>query len=176
MKTAFIGHRRVFAKDISERLDKAIREEIENGCMTFTVGTHGEFDRIALAACKRLRHTYTNMKIEVVITSLNAIKKADESNVALYDDVEIVMYDIEDVYFKRKITLSNRQMLDSCDTLICYVDTSVDRSGAKAALLYAKKRGLKIVNLYRKEDKLFYGMTQEEKAIYLKEVFEKLEK
>ena len=41
-------------------------------------------------------------------------------------------------------------MLDSCDAVICYVDNMRERSGANKALAYAKKKGLKITNIYRK--------------------------
>ena len=162
MKTAFIGHRQIFAKDIDERLSTAIQTEIENGCTAFTMGTHGRFDDLALYSCRQFRHIYSDIQIEVVITSLNTIKKASEFEAAPYADVKTVMYEIEDAHYKQKITLSNRQMIDICDTLICYVDTSVLRSGAKTALRYAEKRGLKIINLFREEDKPFYGMTKEQ--------------
>lgn len=75
MKAAFIGHRRIIAKDIEERLKNAIHTEIANGCTAFTMGTHGEFDSLALNMCRRLRSTYSDIEIEVVITSLNIVKK-----------------------------------------------------------------------------------------------------
>ena len=152
MKTAFIGHRKIFIKDIGERLAVAIKTEIEKGCTTFTMGMHGEFDSLALYSCRKLRNIYPNILIEVAITSINAIKKDSEID---YADVKTVMYEIEDAHYKQQIILSNRQMLDTCDTLICYVDTSKYRSGAKIALRYAEKRRLKIINLFREEDKLF---------------------
>ena len=171
MKTAFIGHRKIFAKDIKERLTNAIETEIKNGCSSFIVGTHGEFDGLALNACKQLRRTYKELDIEVVITSLNVIKKDSEFDNTPYSDVRTVMYYIEDTHFKQRITLSNRQMIDDCDTLICYVNTSEYRSGAKTALRYAEKCGLKIVNLYRKEDLPFYGMTKEQIDEYRRNIF-----
>ena len=60
-----------------------------------------------------------------------------------------------DAHYKQRITLSNRQMIDGCDTLICYVDEHVYRSGAKTAMCYAKKKGLKIINLFREKDQSF---------------------
>lgn len=170
MKTAFIGHRQILAKDIEERLIAAIQTLIESGCEEFTMGTHGEFDNLALSACKSLRQTYTVLEIEVVITSLNAIKK-DGKLAAPFADVKTVMFDIEETHYKRKITLSNRKMIDSCDALICYVNPSEYRSGAKAALRYAEKRGLKIVNLYREEDRPFYGMTNDQIDEYWHNIF-----
>ncbi len=63
------------------------------------------------------------------------------------------MYEIEEEYFKRQITSSNKQMINGCDSLICFVDESRYRSGAKTVLKYAKKNGIKIINLFCKEDK-----------------------
>lgn len=166
MKTAFIGHRQIIAKNIEARLKRTIQTEIENGCTFFTMGTHGEFDNLALDCCKSLRRTYSDIEIEVVITSLNAIKKCGNYDFVPYADVKTVMYEIEDAHYKQQITLSNKQMIDTCETLICYVDISKYRSGAKTALRYAEKRGLKIINLFREEDKPFYGMTEEQVQEY----------
>ena len=173
MRTAFIGHRKVFAEDIEARLVAAIQTEIERGCTTFTMGTHGEFDRLAMTACRNLRRTYKELDIEVVITSLNAIKKDSEFTATPYADVKTVMFDVEDAHYKQRITLSNRLMIDGCDTLICYVDECVYRSGAKTAMRYAKKKGLKIINLYRDEDQPFYGMSREEIEAYWRSVLDK---
>ena len=155
MRVCFIGHRKIFAKGIEERLTSAIQNEIERGCTALTMGTHGEFDRLALSACRSLRQTHKELEIEVVITSLNAIKKDSKLSAVPYADVKTVMFGIEDAHFKQRITLSNRQMIDGCDTLICYVDERVYPSGAKTAMRYAKKKGVKIINLYREEDQPF---------------------
>lgn len=173
MKTAFIGHRQVLAKNIYEKLVETIEAQIQNGCKSFTMGTHGEFDRLALSACRNLRRQYKDIEIEVVLTSLHTLEKQNKLDIPPYSDVKTVIYEIEDTHFKRQITLSNRMMIDTCDTLICYVDKNAYRSGAKKAMLYAEKRELKIINLYREEDQPFYGMTKEEIDAYLKTEFEK---
>lgn len=155
MKVCFIGHRRIGFCPIRERLKCAIEKKFKEGCRFFTMGTHGEFDELALSVCRELRNTYKDIKIEVVITSLNSIKKQlvfddcfGKEYEEPYKDVNTVMYDIEDSYFKKKITESNRQMIDDCNTLICYVDKKKWRSGAKLALNYAKHKSLNIINLY----------------------------
>lgn len=175
MKTALIGHRKIFAKDICQRLTTAISTEIDNGCKTFTMGTHGEFDINTLYVCKQLRNTYPDIQIEVVLTSLPMVKKRDAEH-SPYDDVQTVMYDIENAHYKQRITVSNRQMIDTCDTLICYVDTSTSISGAKTALRHAEKQGLKIINLYRDEDNPFYGMTKEQVQAYWQTLSESVNK
>lgn len=75
MKIAFIGHREIFVSDIAERLITAIEAEILGGCKSFTMGTHGQFDELALWACRRLSKNYEDLDIEVVMTSLQAHKK-----------------------------------------------------------------------------------------------------
>ena len=172
MKTAFIGHRQIFAKDIDERLLKAIEAEIQNGCRSFTMGTHGQFDTLSLWVCRQLRNRYSDLKIEVVLTSLHAIEKNEEWDCIPYSDVKTVMYEIEDTHFKRQITLSNKLMIDACDSLICNVDEKAYHSGAKTAFNYAKKRGLKIINLWHDEDQPFFGMTEQEKEEYWRTIFE----
>lgn len=174
-KTAFIGHRKLFQQTLEERLKKAIEDEIQNGCLCFTMGTHGAFDFLALRTCKKLRKLYPNIRIEAVITSMNIFKSYEElEEYSPFYEVDTVMYEIEQVHYKQQITLSNRKMIDSCDTLICYVDEKTYRSGAKNAMRYAKKKGLRIINLYREEDRPFYGKSHEEVKKELDKQFKEL--
>lgn len=181
MKTCFIGHRNIYDPSVRDNLKKVVMNQIAKGCKKFSMGTHGEFDRMALGVCKELKRTYIDIEIEVVITSLNSIKKQlvfddcfGKEYEEPYKDVNTVMYDIEDTYFKRQITESNHQMIDDCDTLICYVDKKKWRSGAKLALNYAKRKGLEIINLFDEKDNPTYGMTKEEKENYYKNLLENL--
>ena len=141
-KTAFIGHRLVLEEGVYELLLSEIEKQLGAGCLAFTMGTHGEFDRLALSACRLLRERCPEMQIEVVLTSPASLK-------GQYGDVATVVFGIEELHYKRRIAWSNRRMIDGCDTLICYVDEAANGSGAKAALRYARARGIKIINLYR---------------------------
>lgn len=155
-KICFIGHRHIYNyKEIREKLYKIVEEEIKNGCEFFTMGTHGEFDEMALSVCRELRKVYANIEIEVVITSFKEIEPiidhdpifGDEKYIP-YSDVKTTMYDIEEEHYKRKIVVSNQQMIDNCNTLICYVNPKKTYGGAILAYKYAKKKGLQLVNLY----------------------------
>lgn len=158
-KIAFIGHREVLDLKMRGKLLDEVKRQIEGGCKFFTMGTHGEFDEMALSVCRELRKTYKDIKIEVVITSFKKLEKQllydDEFGKEYetpYSDVSTVMYEIEEEYFKRQIVVSNRMMIDTCDKLICYVNEKRSRGGAILALNYAKKKGLEVINLYNKED------------------------
>jgi len=178
-KVCFIGHRRIGYGPIKERLENAIREELKSGCRLFTMGTHGEFDSLALSICRKLRNEYKDMEIEVVLTSLSIFNKPKDENEIYfepYKDVKTVFYEIEEEYFKKQITTSNRQMVDTCDTLICYVNKKQYQSGAKTTMNYAKRQGLQIVNLYHEEDEPTFGMTEEQKKEYWDNINKELNK
>lgn len=180
-KICFIGHRRLYDSTLRERLKKTIENEINSNCKDFMMGTHGEFDEMSLSVCRELRRKYPNIHIQVVITSLHKIKKEllyedkfgkeyDEP----YKDVETMIYDIEEEHFKRQITISNQKMIEECNTAICYVNRLNSSSGARKSLDYAKKKGLKIINLYDETKFPTYGMTDEEQKEYYRKIFEKI--
>ena len=157
-KVCFIGHRRIGQLGLKDDLKNAVLQEIKSGCRFFTMGTHGSFDELALSVCRELRKDYPDIEIEVVITSYNKVKHRIECDPIFgteiytpYSDVKTVMYNIEDTHFKRQIIESNHQMIDSCDTLICYVNPDEFQSGAVYAYKYAKKQDKEIINLYNEK-------------------------
>ncbi len=147
----FFGHREVFSRNIKERLKVEIKKHLDEDIHCI-IGTHGEFDRLALSVCRELRRSHLNIKITVVFTTLNVLQRGKNqllSRADLYNDVETLIYDIEEEYFKRQIIVSNRRMVDDSDMVICYVDTKRYRSGAKKAVKYAEKQGKRVINLFR---------------------------
>ena len=61
-------------------------------------------------------------------------------------------------------------MVNDSDLVICYVNMEEYRSGSKTTVKYAQKQGKEIINIYREEDKPFYGMTREEIDEYWKKL------
>lgn len=152
MRVCFIGHRDIF-ENIREKLKEAVENEIKNGADFFTMGTHGDFDRMALGVCRELRKTYKHITIEVVITSFKTIEPVIDHDEIFgdekyypYADVQTTMYNIEEEHYKRQIIASNKQMVDSCNTLICYVNPTKTYGGAAIAYKYAKKQNKRIIN------------------------------
>ncbi len=147
-KVCFIGHRMFLPKELAEKLRNAVEQAIKNGCRCFTMGTHGEFDQMALAVCRQLKSKYPAIKIEVVLTSLSQITVPADCDYQPYQGVETVMYEIENLHPKQRIFASNQQMIDRCDTMICFaLDDWHLTNGTHQAVKYARKRGLKIINL-----------------------------
>lgn len=146
-RTTFIGHRKFFyPEEVRDRLCKAVEGQIKNGCKKFTMGAHGDFDQMALSVCKEKRRKYPDIEIEVVLTSYRSVYTED--GFGSYQDVKTVLYDVESEHFKRRITVSNEKMIYSCDTIVCYVDEKKKKSGAKQALQYARRKGLKIITVF----------------------------
>ncbi len=54
-RVAFIGHRKSLPNDIKNRIYDAVKNEIELGCKSFTMGKHGDFDSNALEICKKIK-------------------------------------------------------------------------------------------------------------------------
>jgi len=107
-----------------------------------------------------------NLRITIVLTSFNILKR-DSLGYCKFDyyknqGCESVIYNIEEEYFKNRIIKSNKKMVDECDLVVCYVDMKKMDSGARKAVKYAIKQGKKVINLFREDDKPFYGMTKEE--------------
>ncbi len=184
LRSAFIGHRLLGHGELQARLITVVENEIKNGCKEFCMGCHGQFDKLALDVCRALKEKYKDIIIEVVLTSLNTIQKSSKNiysetnkkNSTPYSDVKTIMYDIENEHFKRQIIISNQKMIDECTTLICYVNEKINPSGAKRSLNYAKKLGLKIINIYDEKDNPTYGMSNDEIESYWHDFEMKLSK
>ncbi len=159
MTIAFFGHRQIFNEQvIKERIEKVLKEYACQKDIKVLIGCHGEFDRLALlTSINYKKKTNENIKISVVLTNLSYLNK-DElgfSKVDNYNNLgcETIFYDIEEIHFKKRITVSNKKMVDESDLIICYVDMNNYKSGAKTTILYAIKQNKKIINLFEKSDR-----------------------
>lgn len=155
---SLFGHRRLFnERELREQLKFYIEENIKNGYKIFTVGTHGDFDKLALSVLRELRNIYKDIVIEVVFTSLIflTVDKYGFSLANNYKDVQTITYIFEEVYFKKRITYSNQKMIDNSDLIICYVDMKSYRSGAKQTIKYAIKHNKKVLNLFNEKNNYF---------------------
>ncbi|MBE5730487.1 MAG: hypothetical protein E7350_00870 [Clostridiales bacterium] len=78
---SFFGHRNLWNVDIRERVKTVLKSYFcyEICCL---IGTHGEFDRLALSVCRWLRKSYSHIKITAVFSTLKTLLKDAD----LYDD------------------------------------------------------------------------------------------
>lgn len=156
MKTiAFFGHRQIIDKTlIQEKIMKILLELGVKEKLNVLIGCHGCFDKIALSTCLKYKKESDNIKINIVLTSITFLckDKFGESKADFYENkgCRTLFYDIENVYYKNRITYSNKKMVDESDLIICYANMKNYKSGAKTAVNYAKKQNKKIINLFEK--------------------------
>lgn len=153
MKTvAFFGHSMITnINEVKRKLNLTIKDITAQGFLNFLVGCHGDFDKTVLSCLINFKElTNNNVKITVVLTNLSLLSKNYYSVLDYYNDngIETLYYDIENVYFKNRITFSNKKMVDSSDLIICYVKPKLRKSGAKTAINYAIRQNKRIINLY----------------------------
>lgn len=160
MKTvAFFGHRKIFNREeVKKRIMEKLLEITPIGYVNFLVGEHGEFDRIALSTVLEYKKRFNSgIKIYVVLTNMCSLNKTKRCCSAVEDYIsrgcETYFYDIEKEYFKNRIIVSNRKMVDDSDLIISYIDSSKYNSGAKLAVNYAIKNKKEVINLFNISDR-----------------------
>ena len=147
------GHRVLFSVDaIKNELKKQLKSLIEFGVVRFLIGYNGEFDKLALETLCELRTIYEKIEIVIVVSNINNIKKNKfgYSKIDDYEKFETMVYDIEEVHFKRIITKTNQCMVDDSDFVVCYSDLKRGYSGSKLAVKYAIKKNKKVINIFDK--------------------------
>ncbi len=148
---SIFGHRQIFSPNTEQNLYNYLKSRVEGRCVRVLVGSHGEYDRLAFSVCRRLKHEGYDIDIHWVFTSLNRVRLGmyDSFGKLYYTDVQSVMYDIEEVHYKRKIIVSNQKMVDESDEVIVYcTEFHKEYSGTYRIMQYAKKCNKPVINLY----------------------------
>lgn len=154
----FFGHRQIYNDVIiRERLENTLKSVISKGFSRLIVGSHGDFDKLALSVGLNYKKSINKeIQINVVLTNLSSLNrgKYGYSQADIINDMgcEPIFYDVEEEYYKKKITVCNKKMVDDSDLIICYVDMEKYNSGAKKAVKYALKQNKWVINLFMEED------------------------
>ena len=94
------GHRKIYkTREVEDRLFKVLEEKVKEGFLSIKVGTHGEFDKLAIGCCKALKRKYPKLDVSIVFTTLTILKK-DEYGFSIADiykeyGFNTCIYDIE---------------------------------------------------------------------------------
>lgn len=137
----FCGHRQILDMNFTEIIKKNIIDLVENEeVTTFYSGGMGNFDNW----CEKIvnierERKYSYLKLCLVVPYMN--KKINTLQPGIYD--EIIVPDLENVYYKRSIIMRNRWMAENSDIMLCGVKH--DYGGAYQMMKYAEKLGIKIV-------------------------------
>ena len=138
---AFAGHRYEWQSiGVENKLENILEELINQGYTIFYDGHYGAFDKKCKDAVVKLKSKYPQIKLYYIQTYYKH-KKEDNFLSSIYDGA--IYPDIEEYYFKQKITKRNEWIVDHCDILVCHIEETY-KSGAYQMVKYAKKIGKSI--------------------------------
>ena len=141
-KTAlFIGNRDCYQVKNAD-IEKAIIQAAESGIEVFLNGGQGYFDRTCAAIVHSLKKTYPQIK-SILVIPYRDFKVFNDS---LFDEIVYPFEAHTESYYtyKGNIPKRNRIMVDWSSAAICFVYRS---GGAGKTLAYARKQGLRIIDL-----------------------------
>lgn len=154
---SLFGHRKIFNTEIvRQKLYKYLKSKIEGKKVRVLIGTHGDFDRLALEVCKQLKKEGFDIHIDLVYTSQKQLIKDMEMDkyIGYYKDVETMMYEIENEHYKRQIIVSNQKMVDASDEVVVYHRFDRTYGGTMRIMKYAQNKNKPMINLFDESDKI----------------------
>ncbi len=145
-RCCFAGHREIQDRNVEETVGKMVEQLIAmHGVNEFWVGNYGAFDSLAAMAVRKLKKTYTNIRLNLVLPYLTKDIVEDEEWYWQKFDT-ILMADIPlSTPKKFHILKTNEFMVDNTAFLICYITRSW--GGAIHTFEYAERKGRTIWNV-----------------------------
>ena len=147
-RIAFIGHREIHGQyHLEDELEQIITEYLRaKEYVELYVGRNGDFDISVASAIKRAQKSFGHHNSSLILLQPYPMKD-DLYYEKFYDEI---LYPVDrKTHPKGAITKRNRWMIDHADLLIAYVEEGRE-GGALTALDFAKKQGLKTINLATK--------------------------
>lgn len=149
----FTGHRKIpflQAAGIRRRLEQAIEESIQKGYLYFGAGGALGYDTIAAQTVLKLREKYPQIKLILVLPCKTQTRGWKQADIDEYERImaaaDKVTYTSEE-YTRGCMHKRNRHLVDNSSLCICYL---TEGSGGTAYTVdYAKKKGLRVVNIAR---------------------------
>jgi uncharacterized phage-like protein YoqJ len=147
----FTGHRKIpplAALGLKRKLEKTLKEKIEQGYLYFGAGGALGFDTLAAQTVIKLRQSYPDIKLILVLPCENQDARWREQDRALYRDIlqkaDKVTY-VQKDYTYDCMHKRNRRLVDCSSLCICYL---TERTGGTAYTVdYAHKNGIDVINL-----------------------------
>ena len=133
-KVCFMFGHAAIPYDVSPLIEAAAeRQYQELGIRTFIVGNRGSFDRYAATAIKALKQRHD----DVILLLLLAYHPGESSVELSYGFDNSYYPPLEGVPKRYAIVRANRFMIDTADSIICYVKHT---GNARDLLEYAQRR------------------------------------
>lgn len=140
MVCTFFGHSDSYGLD-EKILLNAIEDLIQSGVDTFYVGHQGHFDGMVLSCLEKLKITYSQICISVVLSYLPTGKPEYD----FYRGYSMYPEGLEEVHPRFAIEKRNKWMIEHADHCLCYITHTW--GGAFKFAKQAKRKGLSVINL-----------------------------
>ena len=147
----FTGHRNLPPSKINEiqiQLESVLSELIENGFRFFGAGGALGFDTLAAQTVLNLKKKHPHIKLILVRPCQNQDKMWPQTDKKIYSDIKSkadkIVYTSNE-YYSGCMQKRNRHLVNNSSVCVCYLNK---QSGGTAYTVdYAKKNGLKIINI-----------------------------
>lgn len=147
----FTGHRNIpFYKynEVSQKIESIVRKLIPQGVIYYGSGGAQGFDTIAALTILRLRLQFPQIKLILVLPCQTQTENWLGKDQLIYDFIK--SYSDKCVYISSDYTKTcmferNRHLVNGSQICICYLERCY--GGSASTVRYAKKKGLKIINI-----------------------------
>lgn len=150
----FTGHRSLSPKaweTLPMQLEQTLGSLIQSGVKFFGAGGARGFDTLAAQTVIKLRETYPQIKLALVLPCQNQTHGWSREEIYQYSWVmsqaDKVVYTSQE-YFPGCMHKRNRYLVDNSGVCVCYL--SHTGGGTAYTVDYAKKQGLLVLNLAKK--------------------------
>lgn len=118
MKSCFLFGHRDAPYEIQTRIEKAVERHYQQyGVRQFYVGGYGAFDSMAASAVKAVKKRYSDLELYLLVPY-----HPMQRPIAVPEGFDNTFYPpLERVPRRYAIVKANQYMVDTCDTIICYV-------------------------------------------------------
>lgn len=119
MKSCFLFGHRDSPYDIQSDIEAAVeRQYLTYGIRQYYVGGYGAFDSMAASAVKRVKKRYSDISLYLLLPYHPA-----ERPIETPEGFDGTFYPpLENVPRRYTIVRANRYMIETCDSIICYVN------------------------------------------------------
>lgn len=147
----FTGHRALPPEErgaIAYQLEQTVIMLIQAGIRFFGAGGARGFDTLAAQTILKLRRKYPHIKLILVLPCLSQTQGWRDEDIKVYESIKTAADKV--TYTSEKYTQGcmhkrNRHLVDHSSICVCYL--TEDRGGTAYTVNYAKKQGLKVINL-----------------------------
>lgn len=147
----FTGHRALPPEErgaIAYQLEQTVIMLIQAGIRFFGAGGARGFDTLAAQTILKLRRKYPHIKLILVLPCLSQTQGWRDEDIKVYESIKTAADKV--TYTSEKYTQGcmhkrNRHLVDHSSICVCYL--TEDWGGTAYTVNYAKKQGLKVINL-----------------------------